>query len=472
MPDSKPLKICQVSAELAPFAKTGGLADVTAALSAYLHDAGHEVLVLMPHYPRVGKTAGPIEPVQGLQDLSLRVGPHQFRYSIDRTTLPRRSLPVHLLRCPALFGREGIYTADGDEHLRFVALTRAAIELCQHLGFAPDIFHCHDWHTALGPLYLKTVYAWDRLFRNTRSVLTIHNIGYQGVFAADKVGDLGLQGVEQHLHQEDLARGRVNFMKTGILYADLITAVSPTYAREIQRPEFGLGLEDLLRERRQTVVGILNGVDYGEWNPATDELLPANYSPRKMKGKAQCKQQLMEELGLEPGSTIPLVGIVSRLVSQKGIDLIEAVVPRLLARREFAMAILGSGERRYEHFFSTLQNRFRDRVCYYRGYNEKLAHWIEAGADMFLMPSQYEPCGLNQMYSLKYGTVPIVRETGGLADSVEMVNPDRETGNGIVFRDYDSGGLNWALNLALDLYTDRRLWKKIVANGMRADRKS
>ncbi|NNL94002.1 MAG: glycogen synthase [Xanthomonadales bacterium] len=456
-----------MSSELAPFAKTGGLADVTAALSAYLHDAGHDVLALIPRYPRVEKTAGTIEPVERLQNLSIRIGPHEIRYSVDVTTLPGRKLPVYLLRCPGLFGREDIYTQDSDEHLRFIMLTRAAIEICQHRAFAPDIFHCHDWHTALAPLYLKAVYGWDRLFENTRSVLTIHNIGYQGIFPASVLPDIALHGSEGLLHQKDLEAGRINSMKTGIMYANLVTAVSPGYAREIQSPEFGEGLDALLRERKDTVIGILNGVDYAEWNPATDELIPANYSPGKLKGKAKCKEVLMADLGLQPGMDKPLIGFVSRLVGQKGIELIEAVIPRLLARRDFSMAILGSGEKRYEHFFSALQNRFRDRVCFYRGYNNKLAHWIEAGSDMFVMPSLYEPCGLNQMYSLKYGTVPIVRHTGGLADSVEMVNPDTGTGNGILFRDFDANGLNWAVNLALDLYENKPVWQKMIDNGMR-----
>ena len=469
MSEQPSLRICLATSELTPFAKTGGLADVASALSAFLHDAGHEVRVLMPRYPRVDDTAGDISPVEGLQDRSIRIGNHSFTYSIDVTTLPGGDLPVYLLRCPALYGRDGIYTRDGDEHVRFIMLSRLAIEMCQHTGFAPDIFHCHDWHTALIPIYLKTIYAWDKLFAKTRSVLTIHNIGYQGIFPASYYHDLGLDGATDHLHQEDLGRGRINFMKTGILYADLITTVSPTYAREIQGAEYGMGLDDLLRQRSDSVIGILNGVDYVEWDPATDPLIPAKFHAKRMTGKARCKQALLADLGLDPDPSRPLIGIVSRLVGQKGIELIEQVVPRLLVQRDFSMAILGSGEQRYEDFFHSLQKRFPHRVCFYRGFNNKLAHWIEAGSDMFLMPSLYEPCGLNQMYSLKYGTMPIVRETGGLADSVELVNPAAATGTGIVFRDYNAQGLNWALNEALNLYAKPALWKKIIKNGMAKD---
>ncbi len=454
---------------MAPLAKTGGLADVTAALGAYLHRAGHEVRVLMPRYSRLERQGLVIEPVRGLEGLTMSLGSRRVDYSIDRTILPGTRLPVYLLRCPAFYARDGVYTQDDDEYLRFVMLTRASLEMCQRTGFAPHIAQANDWHTALLPLYLKTTYAWDKLFADTRSVLTIHNIGYQGIFPASIVGSLELGGAEHHLHQDDLAAGRVNFMKTGILYADLVTTVSPTYAREIQGSDYGMGLDGLLRERSDTVVGILNGVDYNEWNPEKDDLIPARYSAKDLEGKRRCKLELMRQMGLDEDPDVPLIGIVSRMVGQKGIDLIRRTVPALLTQRNFSLAVLGSGEPQYESFFAWMQHHFRGRVAYYRGYSEKLAHWIEAGADMFLMPSLYEPCGLNQMYSLKYGTVPIVRQTGGLADSVEQVDPARGTGTGIVFRDYDEAGLDWAIRTALDLYADRALWDRIVANGMAKD---
>ena len=462
-------KICLASSELAPLAKTGGLADVSSALAAYLHRAGHDVRVLIPRYARIDRAGLDIEPVAALADMSTRLGAREQRYSIDATTLPGTDLRIYLLRCPEFYGRESIYTQDADEHLRFLLLSRAAIEMCQRMKFAPHVFHCHDWQTALIPLYLHTMYAWDRLFANTRSVLTIHNIGYQGMFPAHLLGDLGLTGAEHHLHQDDLKEGVINFLKTGVLYANLITTVSPTYAREILGEDYGMGLNDLLRGRVDTVVGILNGVDYDEWDPSTDPLIPANYSPEDMSGKRICKERLMQETGLAGEIRRPLIGIVSRLVGQKGIELIDNVVPRLLANRDFALAVLGSGEHRYESFFGWLQRYFPGRVSYYRGFNNRLAHWIEAGSDMFLMPSLYEPCGLNQMYSLKYGTVPIVRETGGLADSVEQIDPAAGTGTGVLFRDYNESGLDWAINTALDVYANEPLWRRIVANGMAKD---
>jgi starch synthase len=463
------IKICLASSELTPLAKTGGLADVSSSLSAYLHRAGHDVRVLMPYYSSIDTSGLDIVAVDYLQRIPVRIGSRHGFFSIDTTVLPGADLPVYLLRCPELYDRKSIYTQDDDEHRRFILLSRAAIEMCQRMGFAPDIFHCHDWHTSLIPLYLKTVYAWDRLFASTRSILTIHNIGYQGIFGSGIVDDLGLGDAENELYQEDLGQGRVNFLKTGILHADFVTTVSPTYAREIQSDAYGLGLQDLLRARRDTLVGILNGVDYAEWNPATDSLIPQKYSSRNLKGKRICKLALIEDLGLADNARRPLIGIVSRLTGQKGIDLIRKVLPTLLDERDFAVAVLGSGESRYERFFRNLQHHYRDRVCFYRGYNNKLAHWIEAGSDMFLMPSHYEPCGLNQMYSLKYGTVPIVRETGGLADSVQLVDPASGTGTGIVFRDYNEKALAWALIAALDLYTNKPLWRKIVRNGMAED---
>ena len=463
------LKICMASSELTPLAKTGGLADVTAALSSYLDRAGHEVRLLIPFYSTIDTTGLLISPVDFLQNLTIQLGPHAVRYSIDTTTLPGKALGIYLLRCPELYDRPGIYTAGVDEHLRFILLSRAAIEMCQHMGFAPDIFHCHDWHTALIPMYLKTYYDWDRLFARTRSVLTIHNIGYQGVFGAHILPDMGMADRSDKLYQEDLALERVNFLKTGVLYADVLTTVSPGYAREILTAEYGMGLQDLLQQRRESLVGILNGVDFEEWNPENDDLVPYSYGQRHMAGKKKNKLALMKELKLDSSNDMPLLAMVSRLTYQKGIELVQKVVPTLMQQRRFALVVLGSGEPHYEQFFNWLQQHFPDRVCFYRGFSNRLAHWIEAGSDMFLMPSRFEPCGLNQMYSLRYGTVPIVRNTGGLADSVQLFDPRSGTGTGIVFDDFNEIAMNWAINAGLDLYQDKKAWRKLVRNGMLKD---
>jgi len=465
----EPLKICLVSSELTPLAKTGGLADVASALSAFLDRKGHDIRVLIPFYSSIDILELNVTQVEYLQNLPIKLGPHHLHYSIDTARLPGTDLDIYLLRCPELYNRPGIYTSGSDEHLRFILLSRAAIEMCQHMGFAPDIFHCNDWHTSLVPLYLKTRYSWDRLFKNTHSVMTIHNIGYQGVFGANILGDLGLQHETGKLHQEDLGNGMINFLKTGILYADILTTVSPSYAREILGTEYGMGLQDLLQERRRSLVGILNGVDFNEWNPAEDPLIPHAYDSRRIAGKKKNKLALMKELGLDCSDDMPLIGMVTRLTGQKGLDLVEQVIPQMMMQRRFALIVLGSGESHYEQFFSWLQHRYRDRVCFYRGFNNKLAHQIEAGSDMFLMPSRFEPCGLNQMYSLRYGTVPIVRRTGGLGDSVQQFDPESGNGTGVVFNDYNTTALGWAINFALDVYTEKASWRKLVRNGMAMD---
>ncbi|MBT8096434.1 MAG: glycogen synthase GlgA [Woeseia sp.] len=465
----KPLNICIASAEVAPLAKTGGLADVTAALAAQLHRDGHDVRLLMPCYSRIDKSKLDIQPVNFLQSVPIRMGHRHGEFSIDTATLPGSTLKIYLLRCPELYDRDAIYTSSEEEHLRFILLSRAAIVMCQYMQFSPDIFSCHDWHTSLIPLYLKSIYGWDGLFANTRSVLTIHNIGYQGVFGSGILPDLDLGDAARQLHQDDLRDGQINFMKTGLLHANLLTTVSPTYAQEIQGDEYGMGLQDLLRERSNTLVGILNGVDYREWNPETDKHLPANYNSSNLAGKKSCKIGLLKDLGLAVDTDRPLIGVVTRLASQKGIDLMQRVLPSMLSKRDFSLAVLGSGEERFEDFFQRLQHHFPDRVCFYRGYNDRLAHYIEAGSDMFLMPSVYEPCGLNQMYSLKYGTVPIVRETGGLADSVEQINADSGTGTGILFKSYDEAGLYWAITRGLKLIQNQRLWRQVMLNGMSQD---
>jgi len=463
-----PLRICLVSSEVAPLAKTGGLADVVPALAAELVRRGHDVRVVMPLYRRLRENGVRFEDVPGLSALSLSLGPRSGRIALRRTRLPGSGLPVLCVDCPELYDRPGIYTADPDEHLRFALLGRAALASCQATGWAPDIVHANDWHAALMPLMLRLLSSWERLFQRTRSVLTIHNIAYQGVVGAEAIDDLGLADSRHLLHQEDLATGRISFMKTGLLYADAITTVSRTYAAEIQTPEFGMGLDELLRQRSDRLVGIVNGVD-DEWDPASDKLIPRRYTAATLQHKLDDKRALLESLGLLPGDGVPVFGIVSRLVAQKGFDLLFEPLPELLMARDVRLAVLGSGEPRYESYFTALQGRFPGRVCFWRGYNNELAHRIEAGADAFLMPSVFEPCGLNQMYSLRYGTVPIVRRTGGLADTVQLFDRATGRGTGIVFEHRDTTAVRWALGYALELWADRPAWKQMQQNGMAQD---
>jgi starch synthase len=346
---------------------------------------------------------------------------------------------------------------------------RAALEACQHMGFSPDVIHCNDWQSALLPLTMEVRYAWDQLFRRTRTLLAIHNLNYQGTFRADSLVDTGLADAAHLFHQDQLSAGRINFLLHGLLYANGICTVSPTYAHEIQGEEHGAGLDPFLRTRSSTVVGILNGVDYDEWSPEIDRHIPHRFSARDRSGKARCKEALCARMQLPHVAGVPVIGIVSRLAGQKGFALLDGVMAGLLLRRGFQLVVLGSGERRFEAMFAQLATAFPRQVAFHRGFSNELAHLIEAGADMFLMPSVYEPCGLNQMYSLRYGTVPIVHRTGGLADTVEPWNPATGTGTGIVFEHHTATGLQWAIEAALAAYRDRAGWQRLIDNGMAKD---
>jgi len=424
----------------------------------------------MPMYARVRTEGRKFETV--VREASVQLGPHRVVFSVLSTLMPDTDLRVYFIRCPALFDRPSLYTQDPDEHIRFTALSWAALIACQHMGFAPDIVHVNDWQTSLVPLILKRAFSWDRLFERTRTVLTIHNIGYQGAFDARVLPETGLGNAASDFHQDQLHAGRINFLLTGILYANAITTVSPTYAREIQSPEHGVGLDGFLRQRNDVFFGILNGIDDNEWNPEHDPHLARRYSAKELDGKEVCKADLLRAAGLPYREDVPLIGVVSRLVWQKGFDLCEAVLPALLRRRRFQLIALGTGEPRYEELFRRLSREFPRQVAYRGGFSEPLAHQIEAGSDMFLMPSRYEPCGLNQMYSLRYGTPPIVHRTGGLADTVRPFENRTKRGTGFVFEHFDETGLAWAILRALEVWGDgrgesRQRWRALQQNGMR-----
>ncbi|MEM9293706.1 MAG: glycogen synthase [Acidobacteriota bacterium] len=463
------LKLCLLSAEMVPYAKTGGLADVTAGLSRFLAAEGHDVRVFLPFYDVIKSAGRDFTPVSFLTDVPVTLGGRTFRYTVRTDSAGEGDAGRYFIDCPALFHRGGIYTGGLDDALRFAVLTRATIEACQRMGFAPDVFHCSDWHTALLPLYLRVHYGWDRLFANSRTLLTIHNLGYQGVVSTQHLNALDLAGCADMLYQEDLEAGRLSFLKTGFLYADFLSTVSRTYAREIQTPDFGFGLDGVLRARWDHLVGIVNGVDYGDWNPAEDPHLPAAYSVDDLSGKERCKQYLLESLGLDYDPKVPVFGMVTRLTPQKGLDLLPGPVSELLGAHDVRLVMLGSGEPRYEAMLADFQRRFPKKACFFRGYSEPLAHLVEAGSDFFLMPSRYEPCGLNQMYSLRYGTVPIVRKTGGLADTVQLFDRQQGEGTGIVFDHFDADALRWALLFALDLWRQPEALEQARRNAMNQD---
>lgn len=458
------MNILTVTSEMVPYAKTGGLADVLGALPLALADAGHDVRVFLPFYQSIAPDSGRF--VIEIERIDVVLGEHHYALRILRD----EDNPVaYFVHCPQLYAREGLYTHDDDEHRRFLVLCWAALKASQIMRFAPDVVHCNDWQSAMLPLILRTSFAWDRLFARTRTLLTVHNLNYQGGFSSAILPDLNLHGSAHLLHQDLLRSGRINFLLHGVLYADGISTVSPTYANEIQTYEHGAGLDGLLRARSSTVVGILNGVDYDTWSPERDELIPFAYGLDDLSGKERNKQVLLEKLGLPYVPGVPVAGVVSRMASQKGFDLIPGALIPVLQRRGLQLVVLGSGSRRIEEMFAELQWRFPKQVVFYRGFSNELAHLIEAGADMFLMPSRYEPCGLNQLYSMRYGTVPVVHRTGGLADTVIPWNPRTRSGTGFVFEHHDVTGLRWAVSSAMETYADRDAWRSLMTQGMKQD---
>jgi starch synthase len=465
----EPLKVCFLASEVSPFAKTGGLADVSSALPRSLWEGGHDVHLFVPLYSATDLHDQVTHVVDFLRDVPIEMDDRTFRFSAVTAALPGTTFWIYLIDCPELYDRPAIYGAEDDD-VRFAFFCRAVLECCQRMKWSPDVIHCNDWHTALVPLYLKTLYAWDRLFVESRTVLTIHNLAYQGIFGVESIARTGLAGNEAHLDAADLAAGRVNFLKTGIVHTDIVTTVSRTYAREIRGEEFGEGLDGLLRERSDSLVGILNGVDYGEWNPETDRFIPHNYTAQDLEGKSRNRDELLGRFELDGDPDGPVLGIVSRLAPQKGFDLFfPSVLPGVLEASDARLVVLGTGEEGYETEFRGLRDRFPGKVGFHNGYSEDLAHLIEAGADVFLMPSRFEPCGLNQMYSLKYGTVPVVRRTGGLADTVRSWEPRTGKGTGFLFDAFTPAALEGALDRMLASWRDQDGWRRLMLNGMRCD---
>jgi starch synthase len=469
LPFMPALKLCVLSSEMVPYAKTGGLADVAGALVRNLRAIGHNVCAFLPLYAIVRRKDTELQPVSGVQRVALRIGDTQYSFSLLTSSFPGSDTPVYFVDCPELFDRAGLYTGDPDEHRRFLLFTRAALESCRRLKFAPDIFHCNDWHTAFLPLFLKNLRGSDALPATPKTLLTIHNIGYQGLMPSSAVADLGSGASLSQLDPADSARGIINSLKTGIKYADRVSTVSPTYAREISDSPLGMGLQAALHSRADGVTGILNGVDYENWDPQHDPHLSAYFGPRDLRGKLINKEMLIATVDLNVNTSQPVIGMVTRLTEQKGIDLLIGALPALLPAREFGLVVLGNGDSKYVAFFNDLAQRFAGRVAYVSGFDEPLAHLIEAGSDIFLMPSRYEPCGLNQMYSLRYGTIPIVRNTGGLADSVQHFDPTSGRGTGCVFNDYDAPAVRWAIETVLDWYAEPRTWLRLIQNAMAKD---
>ena len=459
------MRILFVASEGLPFSKTGGLADVVEALPKALVAQGHEVAVVLPRY-RGTKTTAVVIP-----SLTIPMGGTRLRFPAIADGTQLNGVRYYFVDDPGYFDRDGLYGGSSGEYAdnaeRYTEFCRAAIEVAKHVWPA-DVFHCHDWQTALVPVLLRTSYGDDPLVKDLPVVFTIHNMGYHGLFPPSVLESAGIPRSLFHPGGIEFF-GKVNLLKGGLVFSDYLTTVSRKYAEEIQTVEYGHGLDGVARSRSDRLVGILNGVDYSEWDPAKDKLIAAKYSVKDLGGKQVCKQDLLGLFGLSQEHLgRPVIGIVSRFADQKGFDLIAEKAHELM-REELVLVALGTGERKYEDFFRALAVAYPGRVGLKIAYDNVIAHKIEAGADMFLMPSRYEPSGLNQMYSLKYGTVPIVRATGGLDDSIEPFDVEHGTGMGFKFKEYTGEALLFAVRQALHHYMDERIWKRIQLNGMAKD---
>lgn len=461
------MHVVMAASEAVPFAKTGGLADVVGALPGALRRLGVEVSIILPAYQSISQDG-----------FSLRRTDWHLQVPVSERTVTAgvlesrtaEGVPVYLIEADAYFARAALYgTPAGDypdNAERFAFFGRAIPALVARLG-AVDVLHCHDWQTALAPLFLRLDPARHPGLENVRTVLTVHNLGYQGLFWHL---DWHLLNLDWRYFSPDCLEfyGKINYLKGGIVSADAVTTVSPTYAGEIQTPEFGCGLEGVLVARRHVLTGILNGVDYAEWSPESDRHIVRHYSAEDLAGKAACKADLQAAVGLPVRAKEPLIGIVSRLAAQKGFDLLSEIAPALM-QKPLQMVVLGSGDAAYQELLTSLAQRHKERLAVRIAFDNSLAHKIEAGSDMFLMPSHYEPCGLNQIYSLRYGTIPVVRSTGGLADTITDFDAATGNGTGFQFAPYTSEALMTCIERALDTYRNAKAWGQLIRNAMRAD---
>ena len=466
------MKIAIVSSEAVPYAKTGGLGDVAGSLPKELEKLGCEVKLFIPKYFAIDEDKYGLRYKGDVGEMPIRINGQLRNAHLHQAKLPESNVEVNFIDCPHYFHRKHLYTNDADEDERFILFSKAVIESIQRMQWAPDVIHCNDWQTGLLPLFIKDNYNWDRMFDKTSTLFTIHNIGYQGSFSKSTLFSAELSGELYYPDGPIEFEDSVSFMKTGIMFADLINTVSNKYSHEILTPEYGAGLEKTLRIRKQDLYGILNGADYSVWNPETDAFIPYNYSINDLRGKLKNKKYLLDHFKMPFDKKIPLISIISRMVAQKGFDIFAEAINELMTLNA-QWIILGSGESEYELMFRTLANNLPYKVGVYTGYNNELSHLVEAGADMFLMPSRYEPCGLNQFYSLKYGTVPIVRKTGGLADTVhdwdELHSYNLDTGTGFSFNDHTGYALFKSVERAVNCFSVKSAWEKIQSNGMKKD---
>lgn len=463
------LNILMMSAEMVPFAKTGGLADVVGALPKALKSLGHDVRVAMPRYGRIDRERFNLSTL--LEAYPVPMDSHTEDAQLLQTSVeaPNGDVPIYMVDNARYYDRDGIYMYEDDAD-RFIFFCRAALEGVRQLGWQPDVIHCHDWHTAIVPNWLKTIYQDDPFYGSTACVYTIHNLAYQGIFGHRVLEIAGVDeyGFIAHPDTPHLNEA-VGFMGRGIYYADIVNTVSETYANEILTPEFGEGLDPILNDRRDRLYGVLNGVDTSVNNPATDPFIAARYDAADPSGKIECKLDLQRVAGLPTNRSTPVIGIISRLAAQKGFDLIDKIIEPLLRHHDVQIVVLGTGDQRYHERFNEIHARFPQQAKAFLTFNASLAQKIYAGSDMFLMPSRFEPCGLGQMIALRYGSIPIVRATGGLADTVRNFDPTTGEGNGFSFHNYDSMALYAAIIRALENYRYRTTWQQLILRAMSAD---
>ncbi len=465
----QPLKILFATPEAVPFAKTGGLADVAGALPKFLQPLGCEVILVMPYYRMVKRSGFPLQYLG--EEIDVPLGDETLRAEVYQGHLDKK-IPVYFIGRDEFFDREYLYSSPKGDYFdnaeRFVFFTRAVLHLARHIQYSPDVIHHHEWQTGLIPAYLKSIYGNDPFFEHTATVFTIHNIAYQGLFKKEK---LSLTGLPPEMYNPEGIEfwERINLMKAGIVYADAINTVSQKYSEEIQTPEYGYGLEGILRKRRKDLYGILNGVDYQDWNPSHDPHLITPYDLNDLSGKKECKKDLLKEVGLPLSlEKAPLLGMISRLADQKGFDLLAEIIDELFTL-DIGFVLLGTGEQKYHDLFGRIAAKYPQKAGIRIAYDDRLAHKIEAGADLFLMPSKYEPCGLNQIYSLKYGTIPVVRATGGLDDTITHYDPSTGTGNGFKFARYDAKEFLNQIKTAIGLYAQPEHWTRLIRNAMASD---
>jgi len=467
------MKVVYLSSEVVPFAKTGGLADIAGAIPKSMQELGIEIVVLMPLYGIIKESQYPLTKTN--IQFEVKIGDKLKSGCVYKGFLPNTQVPIYFLDNEQYYGRKGIYNYPGttkdfeDNSERFIFFAQGALEVIEKLKLYPDIVHCNDWQTGLVPIYIKTKYAGKEYFKNTKTVMTIHNIAYQGIFLH---GDMNLTGLDWSFFNWKQLEfyGKLNFLKGGIVFSDLITTVSKTYAKEIQTPEYGAGLDGVLKERANDLYGIINGIDYSIWNPETDKYIITNYGIKNLKGKQLCKRALQRKYNL-PERDFPIIGMITRLTDQKGLDLVTNKFQDLM-KTDFQFVLLGTGEQRYHELFQGYAKTFPQKVAVKLTFDEQSAHEIEAGSDMFLMPSRFEPCGLNQLYSLKYGTIPIVRNTGGLADTISDIRScpvSNGKANGFTFKEYNSDLLFATIIRAMGFFKNKDQWINLVKNGMAQD---